>query len=400
MKTSKLFMLGVLLVVGIVWTATAQAVPSFARKYDKPCSTCHTAWPLLNTAGRKFKEAGYRFPTDAKVAQEVSEDLYWGKNFPISVILKARPYDKEDSAKDPKLRALHEVELIVAGVIGKKWSGFFEYEGEDEKNFEFEFAHAVLGYHHSPALNVQLAMAPAHWADPYDTFYMRRLTRNRPGTIDSSFGGADNGGGGGAKLRDNRQVLSIYGRPVDNVFYSVGISGLGKDEPPGDDKFQGENPNTLHARVAVDVTPDIMVGGFWLDGTCETGLAASCPANRDFTRSGLDVQADVGDFRFTAAFISADDDNATATAEESNDAFYVQGLYVVKGKQGQPLWVPLIRFDNTESNNGADETKAVTLNLQRYFTQNVKGYIEYYDETDKTGGGEDSRLTLQLEVGF
>ena len=112
------------------------------------------------------------------------------------------------------------------------------------------------------------------------------------------------------------------------------------------------------------------------------------------------MQADVGNFRFTGAFISADDDNATATAKLSNDAAYIQGLYVVQDKNRRPTWVPLIRFDTTESNNGANELKAVTFNIQRYFRENVKGYLEYYDETDKTGGGEDSRVTLQLEVGF
>ena len=46
--------------LGFVWIGSAQAIPAFARKYEKACNSCHTAWPMLNKAGRMFKEAGYR----------------------------------------------------------------------------------------------------------------------------------------------------------------------------------------------------------------------------------------------------------------------------------------------------------------------------------------------------
>lgn len=38
----------------------AQALPVFARNTGMPCSACHTAYPLLNSYGRWFKENGYR----------------------------------------------------------------------------------------------------------------------------------------------------------------------------------------------------------------------------------------------------------------------------------------------------------------------------------------------------
>ena len=38
----------------------ALAVPSFARRYGVPCSTCHSSWPALNSTGLSFKLSGYR----------------------------------------------------------------------------------------------------------------------------------------------------------------------------------------------------------------------------------------------------------------------------------------------------------------------------------------------------
>jgi hypothetical protein len=41
----------------------AGAVPSFARKYQTSCQTCHTVYPVLNPFGEAFRRIGYRFPS-------------------------------------------------------------------------------------------------------------------------------------------------------------------------------------------------------------------------------------------------------------------------------------------------------------------------------------------------
>lgn len=43
----------------LVFSGTAQAVPSFARQTQLQCAACHTAYPQLNAFGRKFKLQGY-----------------------------------------------------------------------------------------------------------------------------------------------------------------------------------------------------------------------------------------------------------------------------------------------------------------------------------------------------
>ena len=162
------FLIPVIAIAGLVWSAAAQAVPSFARKHELNCSACHTAYPQLNATGREFKENGYRFLTaDAvKNALAVSDFLQLEKHVPLSAILVARPYDKKDSGNE-KIRAVHEVELIVAGNLARNWSGYFEIEAEDETGFELELAPAVLTYNHSKEFNVQFVYGPTFWADSY-----------------------------------------------------------------------------------------------------------------------------------------------------------------------------------------------------------------------------------------
>ena len=40
------------------------AIPAFARKYNMPCSACHTAWPELNAFGQRFRDRGYQLGND------------------------------------------------------------------------------------------------------------------------------------------------------------------------------------------------------------------------------------------------------------------------------------------------------------------------------------------------
>jgi hypothetical protein len=46
--------------VGI--STPAQALPMFARKFDLPCSKCHTMIPRLTNFGYEFYKAGFRLP--------------------------------------------------------------------------------------------------------------------------------------------------------------------------------------------------------------------------------------------------------------------------------------------------------------------------------------------------
>jgi hypothetical protein len=215
--------------------------------------------------------------------------------------------------------------------------------------------------------------------------------------IDKTFGGADNDGSLGGK----RQSISAFGRPMDNVFYNVGIGGV--VAPDHETEALGENPNTLFARLAVDVMPDVMVGLLYVDGKCEAGTpdpaGPTCLVDRDFMRLGVDAQADIGDARLMGAWLTAEDDQDAGAAHE-NDAWYLQGQYVFK-KDGRPLIVPLVRIDGWETDDGVKDYKAATLNLGYYFTQNIKGFVEYWDQFDAPSGTADkSRFTVQIHAAF
>lgn len=374
-----------------LFPTTSEAIPAFARKTNMTCSTCHTAWPALNAFGRQYKEHGYRLGHLEAPNKIISKDLKWNESLPISVMLVARPYDKKDSGKT-KIRALHEVELMVAGPMGEKFSGFIEIEAEDEVTngigLDTGISSAALTYNADEAAHVQFSWGSITWFDPYNSYSNHlRMTRGASAIIDQSFGGADNGG----KIKTSRQNVAVYGRPAPNFFYGVAISGDADDS-------EGEDGDTVTARVAFDLMPSLTIGALAINGTCVAN-SGNCLVDREYSRTAIDVQSEFGNFIINAVALSAKDDNSTATAEVKNNAYYVQALYTAKDG-ARTSWAPLARYDSYEKSGGSEKVNELTLSINYYLTENVRSMLEFWNKDSDNNANDDDRLTLQLFAAF
>ncbi len=68
--------LAVLLISNLFFASRALAVPAFARKYNVPCTLCHTPFPKLNDFGNAFRDNGYQMGSDADDPVN-QEKAYW-----------------------------------------------------------------------------------------------------------------------------------------------------------------------------------------------------------------------------------------------------------------------------------------------------------------------------------
>jgi len=373
-------------------SAQSQAVPAFARSNNLSCAACHSAFPSLNSDGRLFKSRGYR--TEDRKAAKSSDFTTDVSQFPISAGIISRPYTK-DSEGNSEIRAIHELELFLGGVLYQNLSGFMEIESEGEDGFGNVLGVASFNYDFNDAAHLQIAYGPTFFADPYDTLSdHRKLTAAHYGMFNSEFGGSDNDG----VLRHSRQQISLFGRLAgDRIFYNAGVGGLTEDNV-------GNESTVVFGRVAFEPTPSVMVGGFALDGDCKAKTEsdfADCGSttDRNFSRVGLDTQIDVGPLRFTGVYLSAKDDLADSTLDETNDFSYVQAVYY--GEMGGKAIVPLVRYENSQANDGNDETQRLTGGITYYFQDNFKGSIEYGKDTSVPDGEDKvSNVTLQFMVAF
>jgi len=380
----KILAIGSMAIILSGFAFDASAIPAFARKNNMPCTGCHTAVPTLNATGRAYKENGFKFSAEEKAQLRLGDNVAIDNVFPMSIGIVARPYDKKDTGTTNN-RAIHEFELFVGGEIADNVSGFAEIEAEDETGFNAEFVHGEMTFELSPEMNFQVSHAAPFAFDPYDTLSDgRRMTRGHNVVLDKVAGGAD------AALRRQRQNVTLFGRVADRFFYGFSYSGPAKDT-------EGHDANTVSGRVAFDVTPNIMIGGLFMNGTCtvDSGSANCATQDRDYTRTGLDFQADVNDFRFTGAWLKATDDNATGTSDMDTEGYYLRAMYLNRSS-GKLTWVPLIRYDNYDKNGGLENIDEWTLQLNYYFKDNIKGMIEYWDRSGDGTTADDNRLTIQL----
>lgn len=380
--------------VGLIVPIEADAVPAFSRTYGHACSKCHTAWPALSAYGRDFKESGYMDDRGQPEEQVKMNDwLTLPKVFPLALVLKSRPFDQKKGGPE-KLRALHELEIFFAGNAFKYGSFFVELELEDENNFEVETAVGVAGFHPHQLFNIVLGKGNVFHADPYDSLSnMRRLTRSRREPMNQGFST-------GVTLQEELQMVSLYGREtvLNKLFYSLTASADVADN-------EGAGPKDFSGRLAFDILPNLMIGGFISTGS-QNITSGGVKKELDFRRVGIDLQARFGKLSLLGAALWAEDSIFTG-GDESKNAWYAEAFYTIGEGDlraiGIPLSmvVPIVRVDQYEKKGVKDNFTDLTLNLSFYPWENVKFFVEYFTSVERPSGvASDWRWTVQAELAF
>lgn len=120
-----------------------KAIPSFARKYQTSCVTCHTIYPQLNAFGEAFRINGYQFPVDdeevtkeklvplgAEANKKVFPNAVWPNSIPSAMPISLRglsgfQISTEDGATTSQF-VLPSLQVLAAGTFGKDisiWAG-------------------------------------------------------------------------------------------------------------------------------------------------------------------------------------------------------------------------------------------------------------------------------------
>ena len=110
------------------------------------------------------------------------------------------------------------------------------------------------------------------------------------------------------------------------------------------------------------------------------------------------MQFDSKGFTANAVWFRAKEDAAATLVSQENDAWYVQGLYVIPTKI--PL-VPTLRFESVESASGQASTEAVAVALLAYVRSNINVSLDYLQQTKvPPGGTKGDRFSVLFMLGF
>lgn len=120
------------IVLSLLWPEKANAVPSFARQTNMPCSSCHTNPPELTPLGRTFKLNGYTMKGINSITSKSGKEsagLALLSYLPVSVMFdvsntglsKSEPQTQNWNFSLPQ-----DVSLFLAGAYGNHVGGFVQ----------------------------------------------------------------------------------------------------------------------------------------------------------------------------------------------------------------------------------------------------------------------------------
>ncbi|MCC6545371.1 MAG: porin [Nitrospirae bacterium] len=379
------------------WANDASAIPTFARKHNMPCSSCHAAFPKLNDFGRHFRENGYRMPGDKGT-------YIYQEAVPISAAVNIgweSENAEEGATKDSRNSIdFEEARLFAGGTLVPKVSYYTDLKLFEKTPSEAaELQEAVSGEHlqafvilddllpdRIPEGYVNVAIGVREIDLPVSP--MRRLTESQYlifNTMPMAMGMSSEEFMNGLMFMTPQTGIEIKGNLPQGFHYGVSLlNGRGSMADNNDRKdIYGNirytrNGNTIGVlgyngkNVLADVTDP-------------ANIAAGPDA--DITRYAVSIDANIHDsFNVLGMYMWMKDSYDEAlmfNAMDSSKDREFTGYFIEADYPVMPQLTAALRWDNvTDKDNSKDQTQA-TVNLSYFFAENTKFLFEYSKlETD------------------
>lgn len=414
-------LLGFLVVFFLV--QSVQALPSFARKFETSCSTCHVSVPKLTAFGESFRLNGYQIPEGdenyikekpvslgAPPWKEVWPDAIWPGaipgSFPLSAwIVSDVKTDLEGEKKEVEFEFPHEIELFMAGVLGEDVPFFVEVEWE-EGDVEAE---AWMGlydlFNSNRALNLKigsLMINPLPMA--YDHL---RLGKDHYLYGNWRVPGSANR----FRLRDGYPGLELNGILGSRFYYSTGVvnpsgglDGYGTLRfKLGGTPFDRSAPTEEASEKAVTSLPT----GFWVDNAFELaafGYFGNAEIDEDvtdsFNRLGLGARWTYQNLDLSAAYVFGKNNDPYGDGSDvDSKGWHIEGSYFIYPWLIAEARYEALKLDKVDgASQGLVDQKDAVVGLIWMLRANVKVITEatLYNE----GSFKTDLFTIRLAFGF
>lgn len=123
----------------VLFSASAEAIPAFARRYETSCTTCHLVYPKLTPFGEAFRRNGFRFPQNG---DETSQ-----KREPVALGNEAQKDVWPDTVYPGEIPQEFPVSLVAEFrmVLGKSFEGHGSTVGGGDADAAGGHAHGAAG---------------------------------------------------------------------------------------------------------------------------------------------------------------------------------------------------------------------------------------------------------------
>jgi len=418
------FLLLVATVVSIIPT-TAEAIPSFARKYNISCNTCHAAFPRLNEFGEQFAADNLRMPNWKDNTLDTGDDMLALPNsLPLALRVQAFAQSRESEAidvitgasvsADSDFQAPYLIKLLSSAPLSDHISYYF-YAIFAEKGDNGSVIVEDAWFSHDDIFDTGISMIfgqfqvsdlmfPRETRMTFQDFMVYRmagLTYDRGTVFQYTAGAVD------------LAVGLVNGNGIEE---NVGINSPGFKR--ADHLFDNNSGKALFGRVGGDIA-GANIGLFAYSGSQRnaTGAAGTVNGNRntDKVSYGIDLSGKLGDDTYWFAQLLQNNwDNFINTNTQYRWFGGFAGIDYIYSER----WAYSFLYNYTDANDlkntdtvyeGID-MNSLTLAASYYFMRNIKGVIEInidlLDTVNQTGtfwtghlSGE-SNLLLGFDAAF
>jgi hypothetical protein len=404
----------------------ALAIPAFARKYDVPCSLCHSAFPKLNDFGVFFKDNGFQMggDKDNPVNQPAA---YWPLAMRTPVGYLYTTTNNQNLDKNGILRPRTEragsmqdlgIDLLSFGTLAPDVTYHIVLTVPGEVGLESAWVRLdkLAG---TPLLNFKVGIFEPDI--PFPTKRILTLTTDypiynyHPG---GKFGNGENKSRVEMGLGENQSGVELMGHEDTlGIRYSVAVlegdnTDLSKKEPLSPDLFESLTYRVAGQRVGLfayegsEATKFLTDSGVPIDGT---GYA-----ERRFSRLGADAKLHAGPVDFLIlGMVGMDPKQAIDTVQDDpsdpttlgiqaapRDGKY-NGGFVEVNYHVSPILVLIGRYDRVKNTRQPDPT--VAKRSEGDIEQMVfafRYYLNISNRTDLALHGEYSQMRTTVAPGL
>jgi hypothetical protein len=446
MKAAAKWLMGSMLALFLiaVLSETANAIPTFARKYRTSCTTCHIAIPKRNSFGEAFRRNGYRLPVDDEFAvkedpvslgaepwKEIWPEAYWPGMLPASVPISFYGHQRlvwteEQSGQnivDTTFDAPHELEMLIGGTLGEQVSFFGEWiVFEAGKAGDGRLGSLLIQYNDlfgEDIMNFKIGRFDVGGLDGYNAFKEdNRVTLAHYGPNDYRVVPSSDKVNGNKinyrwRYRDKQAGLELNGVVADRFDYAIGIvngNASVRDNNDAKDWYYSLRVKLLGDSITMtDAGGELLMADNWRDDSVTIGTHGYFGKTRltagntgfwdnDFERFGFDVRAKYDRFELGGAYIFGNDDDPggpsflTAANERNIDssAWMVELSYII-----YPWLIPTFRYEETNFDKDfATDTEITVFNITALHTANLRWSLEWVHFLDDDDGADTVKANL------
>lgn len=380
MKRIISFLLLILFVL-IFYNENSFAIPSFARKYNMSCQTCHSPFPKLKAYGDEFAGNGFVL-ADKEAPRYYVEtgdpELSLIRDLPLALRMEAFVTYNNKNSEQSDFTTPYNLKFLSGGAIAKDIAYYF-YFFFSERGEVSGVEDAFLMFNNLFGSELDLYVGQFQISDP---LFKRELRL----TFEDYQIYKTNVGYSNANLTYDRGIMLTYGfeTGTDIILEVVNGSGIGSANILRN--FDNDKYKNVLGRVSQDVSDFLRVGAFGYFGKERLEDIFSNTFTNSFTLFGPDLTLSLEDkLELNLQYVQRKDTRPTLFSNDiKSKGAFGELIFTPQGDESKLYAAALYNWVNSDFDSA--DYESLTFNVGYMLRRNIRLIGEFTYNTKREFG--------------